>query len=1109
MNKLHKLHNDCANFSPFGKPAIFCLCKQGKSCRPAASVFIAALFASLIAVLSVIPYAEGAVQGAENAGAGNSAENTENIKTGWDMPISGLSDLSGIQDIPDIPDIPGVPPFPMVLYGQITVNGTPAPSGTIIDSRINNVSRGSHTTLIAGIYGAFPQDRMLITGEKADEGKSVEFYIKTPFMSEYLKASENAGFYSGKIYEFNLSAASDGTPPDTDVNLEMLSGIALTGKGGDISNPDSTTIIDRKKYANTSEVEVAFNSTAFNPTKANSIGSAGIESCRLKNENEPWDPWFLFRENVPWELSSGDGVKTVFAQCKNSTGAVSAEVNASIILDTISPDTAILSGPDEINLLESAAYAYGSTEQGSFFSYRLDDNAWSAWAAETSATIEPSDAGSHTFEIRSMDKAGNIDPAPANRTLLVNDDYIPEKIKIALSGYVFVYDAKARGGAEIIAKIEGAERGRITTSIDGVYGENVSNASNRLIINGYKIDSNKAVSFFVKPSGGREFIRAKESLIFDESKRSLRLDLHAGNNTPPVLLKIPNRTISASELFGQIDIYSYASDSESADSELAYGISQTNPAIINCFVSANRYISCAPPNNIGGSSIITLSAQDPAGLSASEEFEITVAEMPSPPPAVSSLPLSAFGSAALNGAPMPSGTEIIAKINGQERGRITSSKPGAYGENPYSRLIITGYGGEENSEIRFFAKIASNGGNSGDRGNSSYKYVEANETAKWAAAGILNLNLTFQEVVPQDLFYRNAGLSGLSVEGNLIEGEQVSVKSKLANSGAFDESRITVAFFADGKQAAVEEYALPSKEAKDISFLWAAVLGTHELSMQVRMADDEDPKDNALSKNITIGPKTDSGSGGNAQATGGGGGGGSGKSAKSAIFVSESRASKLHLNLKTELSGASAEIGELSDAPLSEGISAPMNPVYKYLNITKINFKDSDIENASIEFSVDKTWLASNNIAEIYLARHENGWNRLSTELVNSTGSGNIYRAHTPGFSYFAVVGVQSAPNSQNAQNAPAPNVPSLPDTVYKNSKNSNSGGNSGNQNNPDDNSTANGASGGSQSGNSAPVTGYSTFFSAGAGTYMMYGAAIFLIILAAFLFSYRGSRRI
>ncbi len=49
------------------------------------------------------------------------------------------------------------------------------------------------------------------------------------------------------------------------------------------------------------------------------------------------------------------------------------------------------------------------------FSHRLDSGPWSDYSAQTDACYEDVENGSHTFEVRSRDAEGNVDPSPAVR----------------------------------------------------------------------------------------------------------------------------------------------------------------------------------------------------------------------------------------------------------------------------------------------------------------------------------------------------------------------------------------------------------------------------------------------------------------------------------------------------------------------------------------------------------------------------------------------------------------------------------------------------------------------------------------------------------------------
>jgi len=83
--------------------------------------------------------------------------------------------------------------------------------------------------------------------------------------------------------------------------------------------------------------------------------------------------------------------------------------------DTTPPQTTIGSGPTGTVSSTSASFGFTSSEAGSTFECSLDST--SAYSSCTS----PKDytalsAGSHTFRVRAIDKAGNVDGTPASRT---------------------------------------------------------------------------------------------------------------------------------------------------------------------------------------------------------------------------------------------------------------------------------------------------------------------------------------------------------------------------------------------------------------------------------------------------------------------------------------------------------------------------------------------------------------------------------------------------------------------------------------------------------------------------------------------------------------------
>jgi hypothetical protein len=78
------------------------------------------------------------------------------------------------------------------------------------------------------------------------------------------------------------------------------------------------------------------------------------------------------------------------------------------------PDTTITSGPAASTTSTSASFSFTSTASGATFDCALDGAAFAA--CTTPKAYSGLAVGSHTFQVRSRDSAGTVDPSPASQT---------------------------------------------------------------------------------------------------------------------------------------------------------------------------------------------------------------------------------------------------------------------------------------------------------------------------------------------------------------------------------------------------------------------------------------------------------------------------------------------------------------------------------------------------------------------------------------------------------------------------------------------------------------------------------------------------------------------
>ncbi|MDP9439577.1 MAG: hypothetical protein M3P49_12695, partial [Actinomycetota bacterium] len=231
----------------------------------------------------------------------------------------------------------------------------------------------------------------------------------------------------------------------------------------DTTSPSGTVVIDGDAPF-TTDIHVTLTLSA-------SDQGTGVIQVRFSNDNNAWTDWVDYAAgNREWDLALGDGTKTVHVQYKDGAGNVRTAQDA-ITLDTTAPNTTLdASGPSGTTKTTSASFTF-SSEAGATFECKLDASAFEPCASPKSYTALTN--GSHTFRVRAIDQAGNVDASPASRTWTV------DTIKPTISGMSPKHESVIRD---------------TTPTVKATVKDNLTNlrkANMKLYINGALISSTK------------------------------------------------------------------------------------------------------------------------------------------------------------------------------------------------------------------------------------------------------------------------------------------------------------------------------------------------------------------------------------------------------------------------------------------------------------------------------------------------------------------------------------------------------------------------------------------------------------------------------------------
>ncbi len=155
------------------------------------------------------------------------------------------------------------------------------------------------------------------------------------------------------------------------------------------------------------------------PLAASASDDAGVAKVEFLANGSVIETDLTSPYSATWSTSSlANGLHRLAARATDLSGNVAMSAERTVTVDNASPETTIDSGPAGTVASASASFGFSSSEPGSRFECSLDAAAFAACTSPRSFSGLAD--GQHTFRVRAIDLAGNVDATPASRMWTVD-----------------------------------------------------------------------------------------------------------------------------------------------------------------------------------------------------------------------------------------------------------------------------------------------------------------------------------------------------------------------------------------------------------------------------------------------------------------------------------------------------------------------------------------------------------------------------------------------------------------------------------------------------------------------------------------------------------------
>lgn len=334
--------------------------------------------------------------------------------------------------------------------------------------------------------------------------------------------------------------------------------------------------------------------------------SGGPLEMRIWDDKSSWGPWMAYSDSSTWELTLGDGRRTVYVKVRDAAGN-EAQTQATITLDTVAPRITSVQakeiGPDSAVITWRTDEACDSWAFYGTYSPNLVKGQYDSVTTHTVVLVGLSPNTNYYFKVRSTDAAGNMAESSTMtfRTSQIGDKNPP-------TGSITINDG-AQYTRYYDVRLSIAARDDSPGPIEMRLRDGTGAWSGWMPVQ-------QSMTYRISPGDGSKTVYVEFRDIYGNQSRSYSASIILDTRPPRITnVKTANITANSATITWNTD--------EPATSTVEYGLTGTTMRDVSGDRSVSSSEASSPAGDVGAKAVIITPVVPPSSLRTSHSLTLT------------------------------------------------------------------------------------------------------------------------------------------------------------------------------------------------------------------------------------------------------------------------------------------------------------------------------------------------------------------------------------------------------------------------------------------------------------------------------------------------------